>query len=132
MALDRAETSSEGRPALTATGPTLDSIVLANLLLKIVVYTATATEPPADLMLASKLDARPMSEALQNKGARASDASSINPTKKGPNMVNAIPMFSELGVNAANDEMNPTMASAERMSQYRIFPPYRTMANAII
>jgi hypothetical protein len=67
-------------------------------------------------------DDTPISSGLQKSGARDNAASSMNPTKKGPMMVKAMPMFLVLGVSEAHDDTKATMPNAERMSQYRVFP----------
>lgn len=73
-----------------------------------------------------------MSCALQKSGARARDASSMKPTKKGPRMVRATPVFLSEGVSEARAATKPTMEKVEKMSQYRTFPPQRTMPPAQI
>lgn len=71
-----------------------------------------------------------MSAGLQKRGAKASDASSMKPTKKGPKIVRAIPVFNVSGVKEARAPTKPTMAKVEKMIQYRTFPPHLTIAPA--
>lgn len=73
-----------------------------------------------------------MSWAAQKRGARAKDANSMKPTKNGPRIVRAIPVFLSDGVSEANAATKPTMAKVEKISQYRTFPPQRTIKPAQI
>ena len=77
-------------------------------------------------------DETPISSALQKRGARERAASSMKPTKKGPMMVKAMPMFLVDGVREAHEETKETMPKAERMSQYRVLPKTRIKPPAAI
>lgn len=77
---------------------------------------------PAARIDASIPDDTPISSGLQNSGASESAASSMKPTKKGPMMVNAMPLPFVAGVSDAHDDTKATMPKAERMSQYRVLP----------
>lgn len=67
-------------------------------------------------------DETPISSALQKSGARDRAANSMKPTKKGPRMVKAMPIFLVLGVKDAHEETKATMPKADRISQYRVLP----------